>query len=159
MKRLLVIIVVGAFLLTGCSDLMPLNNAPPSSIDQVMAYKKGNWLVINIILADANGAMTTANGWLYYEITMSRFDSLSKPGFMIGRVYLLYDRGGNISRSSFRRTKVDRGLFEREVTMAPVARISYSVFSQNPSGRTGKIRVTLISEDKRRLKGEETINF
>ena len=42
MNRLLFSFVISAFLVTGCSDIMPLNSARPSYIKHVAAHKEGS---------------------------------------------------------------------------------------------------------------------
>ena len=159
MNRLMLSIVVGGFLLTGCSDLMPLNNTPPSYIKRVTAYKEGSdGLFIYIVLADDTGAMTTAVGTLELEISETSH-GFSRHGGMAKQNIPLFSTRIAIRRASFRRSKVGLGAFEHEVIMFSVGRIAYSSFSKRPSEMTGKAQVTFVTEDGRSLKGEETIIF
>jgi hypothetical protein len=151
--------VAASLLLMACSELMPLNNAPPTYIKQVTAYKEGSdGLFIYIILADSSGAMTTASGTLELHISETRHD-FSLYGGISERNKPLFSTRVAVPRSSFRRAKVGLGAFEHEVIMFPVGRISYSSFSKRPSEMTGKVQATFATEDGRSLKGEETIVF
>lgn len=161
MNRLLFILVMDGLLLAGCSSMIPLNNAPPSYIKETVAYKEGSYgLEFYIILADATGAMTTANGTLELEITETHL-YISKYGSIEERNLLLFSTRTVVSRSSFGRAKVGKGEFRHEVILFPFERkrIPYSSFSKRPSETDGKVRVTFVTEDGRSLKGEDTISF
>jgi hypothetical protein len=107
-------LVAGSLVLSACSELMPLNDAAPSYVKQVSAYKEGSdGLVVYIVLADSTGAMTTADGTL--ELTISEEQrAYWRDEETTARNLLLFSKRIPVSRSSFRRAKVGIGAYDAD---------------------------------------------
>lgn len=143
---------------TGC-DLLPLNDSPPSYIKQVTAYKEGSdGFMIYIVLADANGAMTTCDGDLTLEIVEIKNNYELYRGITKTK-RVLYSATRSISKKEFIKTKVGMGAFEHEVIMYPVGRISYQKFVDIPTEMTGDLVVSFKTKDGLELTGKDALFF
>jgi hypothetical protein len=61
----ILLVIFTSFTMFGCDSLVPANTNAPSYIKDVVAYKEGtDAFYVYVILADANGSMTTADGSL-----------------------------------------------------------------------------------------------
>lgn len=161
MNKLLISIIVGVIILNSCYNFLPLNNAPPSYIKEIVVYKEGSdGIVIYIILADVKGEMTTASGQLNLKITETHND-ISINGNMSESNLSLFSSVLQVQKSSFRKTKVGLGAFEHEAILFSIGRVPYSDFTKTPSEITGEVKISFITSgsDTRLLEGKETVIF
>jgi hypothetical protein len=142
-------------LLLACDRIGPLNSAPPSYIKNVAAYKEGSdGIVLYIVLADSQGAMTIASGKLRVEIVETTYRHYPEKA-----EDQLFWSQFPVDRESFRRAKVGMGAFEHELILFTLGRITYDRFLRRPTEISGKVKVEFVTDDQRSLKGEETIIF
>jgi hypothetical protein len=152
----LMILVV--LMMTSC-DLMPLNDAPPSYIKQVTTYKEGSdGIMIYIVLAASNGAMTTSDGEMILEIVEVKNHYDIYRGMSKSRK-VLYSAVREVSKKEFIKKKVGIGAFEHEIIMYPIGRLSYQYFSEKPSELTGEVIVSFKPKNGAEITGNETVFF
>jgi len=144
MKKALLALSIIILLLMGCG----LNQNPPSYIKQVSAYKEGSdGLVIYFILADSSGAMTTSEGTAKIVITEERSS---------GKDTTLYQKTVTVNLSSFVKTKIGQGSFQREAILFSFGRIPYSSLTLKPQASSGKVKIEFTAGSKT-MQGEDSI--
>ena len=137
---------------------IPLNNNPPSYVDDVVAVKKGiDGFSVYFTLADNNGAETTSDG----KVTLLIFDTdnfnvsvLEKEDdFMkeITESLEIYSRTYNLLKSDFYKTKVGLGSFQRDKILYSFNRIKYSDFTRTPFNSMGSIIIKFETRDAKIL--------
>lgn len=143
-------------LVAGCG----LNENPPSYIKEVVSYREGiDGMVVYFVLADDNGAETTWDGHVDLRVTETHRRWSSVGSGYVEEERELYLTGRLVSRRDFARAKVGQGAFERGRIIYSFGRVTYSSFSQRPSGSSaGKVKAEFIA-DGRTLRGEDTILF
>lgn len=142
------------------------NEAPPSYIKDVVAYKEGSdGIYIYFVLADDYGAPTSSFGIVFITIyeTKSEWSTWTKE-YTEQRIplYSNIEEPLTVTTSSFSNSIVGLGAFERKVLLCPVGRITYSEFNHQPEESSGVITVRfapMFDETKSVLEGETTIFF
>lgn len=89
------------------------NTNPPAYIKDVVAYKEGDGLVIYLTLADATGALTSADGTLNVTIR--------EPGLPMGLT--VWTQSSTVTRTQFQTAQVGQGAFARTVLLFSLGRI------------------------------------
>ncbi|SRR6266508_1123450 len=111
-----------------------LNTNLPEYIKDVVVYKEGSdGLVVYFVLADASGAMTTADGEVSLVILQERNQYSRETGRMETQSTTLLLRTFNITKSDFRKTTVGQGTFQHTAILCSMGRIRYSDFEATPS--------------------------
>ena len=117
---------------------MRLNSNPPAYIKDVVAYKEGDGLVIYLTLADASGALTSADGTLIVTI-----HEKGDP---------LWSAAPTIARSQLETARVGMGAFEHTTLLLSVGRIAEREFTRRRRADRVTVDVTFITNSMR-LKG------
>jgi len=136
-----------------------MNKAEPTYIKNIEVYKEGSdGFVIYIVLADKDGAMTTADGRLGVSISEAEH-GFSMDG-LTEKLKELHSFHMDIKQSQFQNIIVgEGGPFERSLTMLYLGRFPYSALSSVPKQMTGKVSVDFRTKAGNYLKGDETILF
>jgi len=134
-----------------------MNSSPPDYVKDVVALKEGSdGIQVYFVLADRNGAETTASGNVYLRVTED------KGGFITPKTSTtLYERKTSITRSSFYKAQIGMGAFQRDRIIFSFGRVSYSDFARRPSGDLsfGTAYIEFTTEDGRVLRGESSIIY
>jgi hypothetical protein len=106
--------------------------APPSYIKDTVAYKEGSdGLVVYLILADADGQMTRANG----STTLNIYNPNNR---------LAYSFSANVTTSEFTDTTLGQGAFAHSGTILSFGRIVYSQLTYKPASTLDDYKVNVI---------------
>ena len=146
------IIIAAILLFYKMLDYIPLTEATPEYIKEVVVYKEGaDGLVVYFVLADAQGAMVCSSGTA--TLIISDTSSNQKT--------VLYDEKYHLSKEHFHRATVGLGAFKRKVILCSFGRLTYSSFEKLPDEDSfGKVEVQFRREpDGRILEGSDTIYF
>ena len=135
-----------ALLSNACDLQLPTN--PPDYIKDVVAYKEGSdGVAVYFVLADKNGAETTASGNVSLRLTLGN--------------RTLYEKKETISSSQFFKAKITNVFSEEKRIIYYFGRITYDQFINQPSGfiPSGKAVIEFKTQDGRILKGNTFIYY
>jgi hypothetical protein len=138
---------------------MPLNDAPPEYIKEVVAYKEGdNGIFVYVILADTSGAMTTADGAITLEVNEVHTNYKINSGIVKTKKQLfIYSK--DVKKEDFIKTKVGIGAFEHKVIMVPLGRITYDQFMIMPAESVGEVFIRFYPVGGEQIIGKTSILF
>ena len=150
---MLLTVITCSVLVAGCS----LPTSAPTYIKDVVEYEEGtDAIVVYFVLADRNGADTTAAGTVHLQIIQE------ESGYLTGTTTTtLFDTILFVSNSDFFKTTVGMGAFERERIIYNFGRITYDQFDRYPSGdfASGKVIIEFTTASGLVLTGETSIFF
>ena len=158
MKRLLALTLIATCILLGLSCTSTSKATPPDYIKDVVSYQEGtDAIVVYFVLADSNGAETSASGSVRLRIVQEETSYLTDKTWTT----TLYDKTFNVTASDFHKTTVGQGAFARERIICSFGRITYAQFYSYPSGDfpSGKVTVDFTTESGRVLTGSDTILY
>ena len=150
---MLLTVITCSVLVAGCS----LPTSAPTYIKDVVEYEEGtDGIVVYFVLADKNGAETTASGTVYLKIVQEESGYLTET-----TITTLYETSLYISKSDFYKVTVGMGAFERERIIYNFGRITYDQFDRYPSGdfASGKVIIEFTTASGLVLEGETSIFF
>jgi hypothetical protein len=128
----------------GCLGGGGLPDNPPDYVDSLYTSAAGpDGMTAYFILADENGQMTTANGYMVLEVKDED-----------GRAYSR--RSGNVTADQFTKAKIGMGAFEREAILFNIGRWTFP--GGSPSGRVTST-LTFTTEDGRELTATDTTYY
>jgi hypothetical protein len=141
--------------MTGCG----LNSNPPDYVMEFVAYKEGDGLIIDFVLADASGMPTTADG----QVALSSVEATYKPEKQLKTLFntsfwvwsesgcagktMLHAAGPLLSRSStFRATTYCAGA--SRTARALKCAFPHSIFARSLSRRSSANSPLFVSTTK-----------
>jgi hypothetical protein len=132
-----------------------INDNPPAYIKEVVAYKEGSdGLVIYIVLADAAGVPTSAEGY----VTVCIFDKVSSPS-PSRRDCNLFERVSPVEHKDFQNTTIGHGNFQHKKVIFSLGRLTYREFRTRPVSGIGTVAITFRPSIGLAMEGETTLVF
>ena len=136
--------------LLACGVGSCLNDNEPAYMKNIYVAKEGyDGISAYFILADGNGASTTADGIV--KMTIRDSDSNRR----------LYENEWNVTKSDFQKVTLGLGSFQHEDIICNIGRIPYSDMNNVPDDEyaRGDVRISFTTLNGTVFSGEETVYF
>ena len=151
---------VAIALFMALSSCKHVNDNPPEYIKDIVVYQEGSdAFAMYFVLADFNGAMTTADGDVILTITETHYVYNFAINDFVEVPETLYSKRFKVSKKQFQDTTAGLGAFKHHVILYYVGRIPYSLFKHYPTEHDGTATIEFKTIDGHWLKGHTTIFF